>query len=107
MSFIRVIHYRWRLGSPNESARLARVLAASAAGEAGEAGSRGVRVLSALDGGREGLVVFEWETRAALDAHRAATSLERVAPWAVPLLHWRTDQTYEVLAPDPGSDAPA
>lgn len=104
MSYIRVIRYRWRPGSPNESARLARALAASAAGQAG---SHGVRVLSALDGGGEGLVVFEWETRVALDAHRTETSLERVAPWAVPLLHWRTDQIYEVLPPDLGDGPPA
>ena len=37
-----------------------------------------------------------------LEAHRAQASLERVAPWAVPLLHWRTDQAYEVIWPPDG-----
>jgi quinol monooxygenase YgiN len=95
MAYIRVIRYRWLPGHTTESARLASVLAASVAGQAG---SRGVRVLSALDGGGEGLVVFEWETREALNQHLTTTSLERLAPWAVPLLHWRTDQAYEVLS---------
>ena len=62
-----------------------------------------MRVLAALDGGSEGLVVFEWETREALDAHLLTASLERLAPWAVPLLHWRTDQNYEVV---PGEAPP-
>jgi len=56
-----------------------------------------VRVLAALDGTGEGLVVFEWETREALNRHLAAASIEGLAPWAVPLLHWRTDQAYKVL----------
>jgi hypothetical protein len=102
MAYIRVIRYRWLPGYATESSRLAQALAASGAGQAG---SRSVRVLSALDGGGEGLVVFEWETREALNAHLLAASLERLAPWAVPLLYWRTDQTYEVL---PGEEvAPA
>jgi hypothetical protein len=46
-------------------------------------------------------VVFEWETREGLEAHAAATRLESVAPWAIPLLQWRTDQSYEALALDP------
>ncbi len=99
MSYIRVIRYRWLPGHTSESARLARALASSVAGQPG---SRGVRVLSALGGGGEGLVVFEWETREALAAHLGAATLERLAPWAIPLLHWRTDQAYEVL---PGDDA--
>jgi heme-degrading monooxygenase HmoA len=97
MAYIRVIRYRWLPGYASESARLARALASSGAGQAG---SRGVRVLSALDGGGEGLVVFEWETREALNEHLLTASLERLAPWAVPLLHWRTDQTYEVILDD-------
>ena len=103
MAYIRVIRYRWLPGHAGLSARLAQALAASAAGWAG---SRGVRVLSALDGGTEGLVVFEWESREALDGHLAAASLDRLAPWAVPLLHWRTDQSYEVL-PSEGGEAPS
>jgi quinol monooxygenase YgiN len=106
MAYIRVIRYRWLPGHATESARLASVLAASVAGQAG---SCGVRVLSALDGGGEGLVVFEWESREALNQHLTSTSLERLAPWAVPLLHWRTDQAYEVLSgngPRPG-DVPS
>ena len=102
MPYIRVIRYRWLPGHTAESTRLARALTASVAGQAG---SRGVSVLSALDGGGEGLVVFEWETRDALNQHRTATSLERLAPWAVPLLHWRTDQAYEVLPDDAGANS--
>jgi quinol monooxygenase YgiN len=94
MPYVRVIRYRWLPGHTTESARLAHALASSVAEQPG---SRGVRVLSALDGGGEGLVVFEWETRDALNQHLTAASLERLAPWAVPLLHWRTDQAYEVL----------
>jgi quinol monooxygenase YgiN len=101
MPYIRVIRYRWLPGYSAESARLARALSASVAAQAG---SLGVRVLSALDGGGEGLVVFEWETREALSQHLTAASLERLAPWAVPLLHWRTDQAYEVLPADSGQD---
>jgi hypothetical protein len=97
MAYIRVIRYRWLPGYAGESARLARALASSGAGLVG---SRGVRVLSALDGGGEGLVVFEWETREALNEHLAGATLERLAPWAVPLLHWRTDQAYQVLPDD-------
>jgi hypothetical protein len=63
----------------------------------GRAGCRGVRVLSCVDRSGEGLVVFEWETREALAAHAAEASLDSVAPWAIAQLHWRTDQTYEVL----------
>src|SRR5215210_4308304 len=95
MAYVRVIRYRWLPGHTGESPRLAQALAASAAGQAG---SRGVRVLCALDGGTEGLVVFEWESREALQRHVAAASLDRIAPWAVPSLHWRTDQSYEVLS---------
>ena len=94
--FVRAIRYRWVPAHAADAARLARELVASAQGQPG---CRAVRVLSALDGGTEGLVVFEWETRAALDAHVAAASLERLAPWAVPLLHWRTDQCYEMIFP--------
>lgn len=100
--YIRVIRYRWLPGHVREGARLARALAESAAGRPG---SRGVRVLSALQGGVEGLVVFEWDSREALEAHVAAVSLERLAPWAVPLLHWRTDQSYEVLPSTSGTAA--
>ena len=100
MPYIRVIRYRWLPGHSAASTRLARALAASVAGQIG---SRGVRVLSALDGGGEGLVVFEWETRESLNQHLTTASLERLAPWAVPLLHWRTDQAYEVLPGDAGS----
>ena len=92
--YVRVIRYRWLPSHVREGPRLARALAESAAGRSG---SRGVRVLSALQGGVEGLVVFEWDSREALEAHVAAVTLERLAPWAVPLLHWRTDQSYEVL----------
>jgi quinol monooxygenase YgiN len=81
-----------------ESSRLAQALVASGVGQAG---NRSVRVLAALDGGREGLVVFEWETREALDAHLRSATLEQLAPWAVRLLHWRTDQNYEVVPGDP------
>lgn len=105
MAYVRVIRYRWLPGHITESARLAQALAASGAGQADNCS---VRVLSALDGGSEGLVVFEWATREALSEHVAGTSLERLAPWAVPLLHWRTDQAYEVLpgeALGPGPDA--
>jgi hypothetical protein len=97
MPYIRVIRYRWLPGHSGDAARLAQALAASGAGQAD---SRGVRVLSALGGGSEGLVVFEWATREALSAHLAGVSLERLAPWAVPLSHWRTDQAYEVLVGD-------
>ncbi len=97
--YVRVIRYRWLPGHAHEAKRLAEALVASAAGIPG---ARGVRVLSTIDGGTEGLVVFEWETREALEAHRAQASLERVAPWAVPLLHWRTDQAYEVIWPPDG-----
>ena len=100
--YVRVIRYRWLPGHVQEGRRLAQVLAASAEGSAG---SRGVRVLSALQGGVEGLVVFEWDTRDALEAHAAAVTLERLAPWAVPLLHWRTDQSYEVLLSSTGTGA--
>ena len=94
--FVRVIRYRWLPGHAGHATRLARELVASAQGQPG---CRAVRVLSALDGGTEGLVVFEWETRAALDAHVAVASLERLARWAIPLLHWRTDQCYEMISP--------
>ena len=97
MAYIRVIRYRWRPGCTAESSRLAQALVTSGVGREG---SRSVRVLAALDGGSEGLVVFEWETREALDAHLLTASLERLAPWAVPLLHWRTDQNYEVVPGD-------
>lgn len=100
MAYVRVIRYRWLPGHAPESARLARALATSGAGQTG---SLGVRVLSGLGDGGEGLVVFEWETREALNEHLVAASLERLAPWAVPLLHWRTDQAYEVL---PSEDPP-
>ncbi len=96
--YVRVIRYRWVPGHAHEAARLARALRASAEGQPG---SRGVRVLSVVEGASEGLVVFEWDSRMALDAHVRGTSLERVAPWAVPLLHWRTDQSYEVLTSGP------
>jgi quinol monooxygenase YgiN len=103
--FVRVIRYRWRPGHVADAARLARQLVRSAQGQPG---CRAIRVLSALEGGGEGLVVFEWETRAALEAHAAAASLERLAPWAVPLLHWRTDQCYALVPLDaaPAVDAP-
>jgi quinol monooxygenase YgiN len=101
MAYVRVIRYRWRPGCTAESGRLAQALVASGMGREG---SRSVRVLAALDGGSEGLVVFEWETREALDAHLRTASLEQLAPWAVGLLHWRTDQNYEVL---PGDALPA
>ena len=95
--FVRVIRYRWLSGHADDALRLARLLVESAQGQAECAG---IRVLHALDNSREGLVVFEWPTRAALDAHIAAASLERLAPWAVPLLHWRTDQAYERIPPE-------
>ena len=91
--YVRVIRYRWLAGRAHEGSRLARELAASADGRTG---AHGVRVLTALQGGVETLVVFEWETREALDSHLASVTLERLAPWAVPLLHWRTDQSYVV-----------
>jgi hypothetical protein len=100
--YVRVIRYRWLPGRAQEGARLARELAASAEGRPG---GRGVRVLTALQGGVESLVVFEWETREALDGHLAAVSLERLAPWAVPLLHWRTDQSYAVQPVSMGAAA--
>ena len=104
--FVRVIRYRWLPGHAADAVRLTRLLVQSAQGQPG---CRGIRVLSALDGPGEGLVVFEWETRAALDAHAAAANLECLAPWAVPLLHWRTDQSYELvpLEAPPAADAPA
>jgi hypothetical protein len=100
--YVRVVRYRWLPGHVHEAPRLAQALVASAEGRPG---NRGVRVLSALQGGVEGLVVFEWDSLPALEAHVTAVSLERLAPWAVPLLHWRTDQSYEVL-PTTGATAP-
>jgi heme-degrading monooxygenase HmoA len=92
--YTRAIRYRWLQRSAENAERLAGQLARSAHGRPG---CRGVRVLSALDGGREGLVVFEWETREGLEAHASTSRLENVAPWAIPLLQWRTDQSYESL----------
>jgi quinol monooxygenase YgiN len=104
--FVRVIRYRWLPGHTADAARLARELVRSAQGQPG---CRAIRVLSALDRASEGLVVFEWETRAALDEHVARASLERLAPWAVPLLQWRTDQSYTPMPIDgaPAVEAPA
>ena len=95
--FVRVIRYRWLPGHADDALRLARLLVESAQGQAD---CSAIRVLNALDHSREALVVFEWATRAALEAHIAAAGLERLAPWAVPLLHWRTDQAYERIPPE-------
>ena len=95
----------WICGSEISNCRYSvRYVRASAAGQPD---LTGLRVLRGLDGGNEGLVVFEWGTRAALDAHREAVSLDKVAPWAVPLLHWRTDQAYEHEAADAAADSGA
>ncbi len=103
--YVRAIRYRWLAGPADNGERLAAQLVESIQGRAG---CRGVRVLSALDGGPEGLVLFEWETREGLEAHASATRLESIAPWAIPLLQWRTDQSYEARPPQhPPSAEPA
>jgi quinol monooxygenase YgiN len=96
--FVRVIRYRWLPGHTAEAQRLAQVLVESAQGQPG---CRGIRVLTVLDSGTEGLVVFEWETRAAMEAHASTATIERLAPWAMPFLHWRTDQRYVLVAAYP------
>jgi quinol monooxygenase YgiN len=93
--YVRAIRYRWLQVSAENTERLATQLVQSARALPG---CRTIRVLSALDGGREGLVAFEWDTRMGLDAHAQATRLEAVAPWAIPLLQWRTDQSYESVS---------
>ena len=75
--FVRAIRYCWLSGPADNAERLAAQLVQSVRGFPG---CRAVRVLRALDGEREGLVVFEWETREALEAHAAASRLETVAP---------------------------
>jgi quinol monooxygenase YgiN len=95
--FVRVIRFRWLPGEATESARLARALVQSAQGQPA---CRTIRVLSALEDGSEGLVVFEWATRQALDAHVTQVSIDRLAPWAMPLLQWRTDQCYTLVPLD-------
>jgi hypothetical protein len=93
--YVRAIRYRWLQVSAENTERLATQLVESAKALPG---CRAIRVLSALDGGREGLVAFEWDTRNELDAHARAARLEAVAPWAIPLLQWRTDQSYESVS---------
>jgi quinol monooxygenase YgiN len=102
--YVRAIRYRWLADPAGNAERLAAQLVRSVRGRTG---CRAVRVLSALDGGREGLVVFEWETREGLEAHAQAACLESVAPWAISLLQWRTDQSYEALPPERLPDASA
>ena len=90
--YVRAIRYRWLQVSAENTQRLAAQLVQSAKALPG---CRAIRVLSALDGGREGLVVFEWDTREGLEGHARTARLEAVAPWAISLLQWRTDQCYE------------
>jgi hypothetical protein len=94
--YSRVIRYRWLPGHAGEGPRLVRALLASAEGHPDLLAAH---VLRALEGSQEGIVVFDWASRAALERHRLATPLEQVAPWAIPLLHWRTDQCYEHETP--------
>ncbi len=100
--FVRVIRYRWLPGHTAEAQRLAQVLVESAQGRPG---CRGIRVLTVLEGGTEGLVVFEWKTRAAMEAHASTATIERLAPWAMPFLRWRTDQQYALVAVYPRAPA--
>jgi quinol monooxygenase YgiN len=100
--YSRVIRYRWLPGHASEGPRLVQALLATAAGQPDLLAAR---VLRALGNSHEGIVVFDWASRAALERHRAATPLETVAPWAIPLLHWRTDQCYEHETPLAASGA--
>ncbi len=94
--YSRIIRYRWLPGHAGEGPRLVEALLATSAGHPDLLAAH---VMGALDGGPEGIVMFDWASRAALERHRAATPLEQVAPWAIPLLHWRTDQCYEHQTP--------